>query len=504
MRLKSGIMNKFAAFLLLMMCFFTHAQNTCPVPPQSVVVFFGNGIDTTPRAAQRSLDQLQTAIGDTYNDQKIRYDLAYNNTSGMGADLIQSAQQAGLQWDSQLMSWLLVNRVVPAWFATWYQKLLLNRTTVIAGELTEHVEKYSTAILLGQKVVVVAHSQGNFYVNEAKKLLVQQLPAEKMKSFAVYGVAVPSNNVAGAAGPYITNHRDIIYQVVPNALPQNWKLKNAAGAEDNSRDWIQAHSFTDTYMSDAFDIKPSLVMGIKGQITSTQKPVADCTTYRPQILAMVEGSYNNQCKNSTDTTPAFLTISKTGVTMASGSFFDMNGPDTIVNLSQQFGRPNFIDIKTTLVNGASWDGNGLFFSGCGPGNEVGGSTLGQVNVTKTMMGLIEGSYQLFPSNRCFVHNGKVSEQLGTATSVVISGSTVYVGTASWDFGVNLATELVDATRGNASAPANYDPGFTLVNASQGGVSMLLEYRRIKGLRRVSVIEYSKPIGEQIVLACSFD
>jgi len=81
------------------------AQQTCPVPDKTVVIFFGNGINTTNRSAQESLKTLQDELGDTYNGQTLRYDLAYNRTTNIGVDLAQSVAQAGAQFSSQIMGW---------------------------------------------------------------------------------------------------------------------------------------------------------------------------------------------------------------------------------------------------------------------------------------------------------------------------------------------------------------------------------------------------------------
>jgi hypothetical protein len=278
------------AFFCLFLAPDLYAQSTCPAPDQSVVVFFGNGIATTEVDAKRSINALRLEIGDTYNGQKVRYDVAYNKTNGMVVDLVQSAAQALIQWNSQVMGWFNGLGVVPDWFNLWYQKFLLAFTTVVAEELPEHVAKYSTAIALGQKVVVVVHSQGNFYVNQAKMLMQQELPANKMQGFAVFGVAVPSDNVGGASSPYYTNNRDFIF-TIPNALPQNWTLKHISGALAQDVGPFQAHKFVDTYMSTEFDIRPALVSGIKTQMNVAQQPVAECDNYWSHLTAFFAGTY---------------------------------------------------------------------------------------------------------------------------------------------------------------------------------------------------------------------
>ncbi len=486
-------MKKLLSILLLLWFATTaFAQSTCPAPEQSIAIFFGNGITTTPDSAELSLERLEEEIGDSYKGQKVRYDLAYNKTTNIYVDLGQSAVQAGIQFDSQIMLWLNGQSLAPDWFAQWYQKFLLGFTVVAADELPEHIGKYGDAIAFGQKVVVVAHSQGNFYANEARKLLHQKLSAEKMASFQIFGVAVPANNVGGATGPYLTNDRDFIYSAVPGAISSNWVLRRADGtsAQDVSR--ITAHFFNGTYISPDFDTRPVLLLGIKAQMDAAQKPQADCSTYRPQILSMVKGNYNQTCNNPGAARRSTV-ITESGVTVAYPTVVsaDMSGPDTAVNLSNRPKETKPGSLKTILINGASWNSDGNIETGCGVGKDEPGGNLGRpVNITKTMLGVIDGVHQLFPRNRCAVGDKNGSQDLKVPTAVVISGTTVYAGDMSWELTSDISSELVEATRGAGTAPADYDPGFVLINMVEGGRTLLLEYRRNKGLRSVSLIEYS--------------
>ena len=161
-------MHKSIAICFLLFCHLSFGQMTCPVPEQKVVIFFGNGINTPFENAGESRRQLKLAVGDTYNSQTLRYDLAYNKTSGIALDLGQSALQAGVQFDSQIMGWFNNIGIAPDWFNQWYQGFTVALTNVIADEVSDHVDKYSAAIRHGQKAVVVAHSQKNFYFSGKK------------------------------------------------------------------------------------------------------------------------------------------------------------------------------------------------------------------------------------------------------------------------------------------------------------------------------------------------
>ncbi|WP_304543639.1 cadherin repeat domain-containing protein [Sulfurimonas microaerophilic] len=60
-------------------------------------------------------------------------------------------------------------------------------------DLTEQIKNYRTSINAGNQVIVIAHSQGNFFTNEAYNALS---PCEQ-KSFYMLGTANPANHVSG-------------------------------------------------------------------------------------------------------------------------------------------------------------------------------------------------------------------------------------------------------------------------------------------------------------------
>jgi hypothetical protein len=175
------------AFACLVAALPAFAQQTC-VLPQKTVIFFGNGIDTKPGEARESLKLLRNELGDTYNGQSLEYDVAYNSTYGQKLDLVQSALQAGVQFDSEIAAWLGDIGLAPTWFVDWYQKFLTVIPVVLAADVNTHILKYSKAIDQGKKVLVVSHSQGNFYVNEARRLMALLLTPAQMQNFAILGV----------------------------------------------------------------------------------------------------------------------------------------------------------------------------------------------------------------------------------------------------------------------------------------------------------------------------
>lgn len=273
-------MKKLPALALLVVGLFSYssfAQTNCDESSEQYRVFFVNGIRTSLSSAVNDRYELLAAIGGSHNAQAITYDLAYNHTRGTIVDLLQSIDQRiaqeGLRFDRRIMSWLNELGVVPDWLTEINQRLYSAIHIIQASELRDHVAKYREAILQGQKVLLVAHSQGNLYANASFDLLASSQPAIPMQSFGIFGVAAPTSYIAGGGG-YLTNHRDII-QHVPGALGQNWTLRHnnamsVAVADDVGS--FDAHSFSDTYLAPWFNVRSQLQVRIRSALTKLVDP----------------------------------------------------------------------------------------------------------------------------------------------------------------------------------------------------------------------------------------
>lgn len=91
--------NLFLCLLLTICVQISFADGTCKSPIDSAVIYFGNGINTTNASAQASLNRLMQEMGGEYNGQKLEYAVAYNQTGGIGVDLLQSEIQLGAQFN---------------------------------------------------------------------------------------------------------------------------------------------------------------------------------------------------------------------------------------------------------------------------------------------------------------------------------------------------------------------------------------------------------------------
>lgn len=183
-----------AALLFLCSCvgWSVDALAACPQP--ATTVFFVNGIDNSIPDASASLDALAQRLGPQLQGECLNFAFAYNSTS------------TPLTFDSD---------------------------TVDAN-----VRQYRAELALMNKVVLVAHSNGNVYAEEGYGRLT---PAERT-SVGVVAVATLLGAVPGD-GPHVTLVEDTFVALFPGALSAN--TTNTGGFCPQG---FGCHAFVDFYL----------------------------------------------------------------------------------------------------------------------------------------------------------------------------------------------------------------------------------------------------------------
>jgi hypothetical protein len=205
------------------------APPDCATPGTTVV--YANGIDNTIADAYTSLRRtealysrhIQSAPG-----SRLQFELAFNPSGGYGLiDLLESLDQLLDQPvpTSLLLEYVLGRTPPPAQVAVALARAIGQATA--APVLSKHVALYRERIATGDRVIVFAHSQGNFFTNDA----FGQLSAVERPHFGVIAVATPAASVAGG-GAHVTLNGDFIW-LVPGALPANSANSNPPGDGHN-------------------------------------------------------------------------------------------------------------------------------------------------------------------------------------------------------------------------------------------------------------------------------
>lgn len=223
---------------------------TGPLWPQTTapkaVIFFGNGVWNSTRMARHSAGLLRSEfkarhfplLVDEAFDTAFPFDYAKNETACIDdppdplrdpnclIDLQEALQQAaqaggftfGYQdfWRFLLGLTLDFPNITEIFAAVLQAKALsFDPLAVTFDDLQEQVTTYRETIDNGSKVLLVAHSQGNLFGNQAFNFIS---PSQR-RSFGMVSVATPASFVAGG-GPYTTLEQDFIHKVF-GALPPN-------------------------------------------------------------------------------------------------------------------------------------------------------------------------------------------------------------------------------------------------------------------------------------------
>jgi len=210
-------------------------------------VFFGNGMfneQTIAASGLRKLSRNIVATGDSQGDGW-KFELSYNHDEGISSILEVFRQRMGDQTASY-WRWLGNLEIAPDWFQSATQSVASGfdlLETVVDEDLRRHIQRYEGLLMEGNRVLVVAHSQGNLYANAAHTRLVDKgLP---MDAFGIVSVANPASHVAGN-GPYFTLVNDMVIHAVSLLFPNTLSPNVENNIDD--RDWTH-HSFIDSYLN---------------------------------------------------------------------------------------------------------------------------------------------------------------------------------------------------------------------------------------------------------------
>ncbi len=227
-----------------------------------VDVYYANGIKTIETKAYISLEQIKENVLRTQfkNDpllmsKRLHFNVSYNQTQGFILDMLESARQKmGNEW-----GWEDFLDVLSIGFIDILDHFLdiFPHDT----DLSRQVAAYKKSIEDGHGVIVIAHSQGNLFTNEAYAQIEASEQDKWMTDyFHMISVATPADHVSGN-GPYITFDNDPILGIPdnlekspvtnPNRVPEN---KGAIGVFGH---YVEFHAFS-YYMST--DISKSVIL----------------------------------------------------------------------------------------------------------------------------------------------------------------------------------------------------------------------------------------------------
>lgn len=256
-----------------------YAQTDRCVATGYTVGFF-NGVANSPVQAADSLAAIRATLGDSYKGEPIQYEVFYNHTGcgpgvagtlGCLEDLAETfvqrarqidasgelAEQFEFFWESLTGDKTLTDKVTEIYpstadtFSALYADVV---SKVVAGyafalsnpptntDYANHNARLDSLALQGQKLLLVAHSQGNLFATRAFDYIAPKIGSTSVSLIHIAPASTPTN----LRGGYVLANIDLII----NAL----RAQGLATVPDNnialspSRSDVSGHELVATYL----------------------------------------------------------------------------------------------------------------------------------------------------------------------------------------------------------------------------------------------------------------
>gem|GEM_PF-314750 len=311
--------NKVFTYLLALTCvlfltcnvYANDADDICiPKKQSKIIVGFFNGVMTDDVAAEKGLKEIKKLNLATSNNEIIEYEVFYNETKGI-FDFIEVFDQRAQEYKQVLVGRYEYMRILNSSHKWWERmqakglmlseflnavqnamleiiidnlKLISNNPT--AQDYAKHNNRIDNHILEGNKLLFVAHSQGNLFVNHAHKYALSKLPINTDTNKKVD--AIKTVHIAPASlllnGEYVLADKDRVINgfkavnKIPNMPPvspapdavvfvppvtHNIPSYKKRPAGSNGQTDILGHGLIEIYLNDKFASNLSTYIPIK-------------------------------------------------------------------------------------------------------------------------------------------------------------------------------------------------------------------------------------------------
>jgi len=261
------------------------------------VICYINGLSTDPIGAQDGLDALSALYGTQYNNEPVSYTLFYAPTDGLTQDVVNAfaqrvASSPGLTdrweliWDTldggggsisdlAIAENASLNGLVSDLRTTFLNDVSIKVKSLNANnEFQPALDQFTSALTMyytqQKKTLVVAHSQGNVYLNAAYDTVKPQLKTDSLRTVHV---ATPTATVRDPQGGYVTSTTDLVIQALAltlgNVEPANTEGPILAALSSDSG---FGHGFVDIYMNPNYKLLPAIKALADSNVQTLQSP----------------------------------------------------------------------------------------------------------------------------------------------------------------------------------------------------------------------------------------
>ncbi|WP_217495140.1 KTSC domain-containing protein [Vibrio sonorensis] len=258
---------------ILLLCSFDVIGSQCDPQSNKQSIYFSNGMFNEINDISISVYQLEKELSAFINPSAINYEISVNDSEQWLLQILEVAKQKLGDELSMFFIYLSSIDKAPEWFLEAVDEVVRSSFgNVNDQDLRQHVSEYQRAIDNCSKVLVIAHSQGNFYANSAWSQVYSRSFGNSMfeqrnfRSLGILSVATPSNYVGHQLldegdhldiTDYVTLTNDAIINIVRNSFPAT--LAGNVTNSNSSQDPLY-HNFVSAYL--AGDVSGS-VIGVK-------------------------------------------------------------------------------------------------------------------------------------------------------------------------------------------------------------------------------------------------
>lgn len=237
-------------------------------------VYFGNGILTEKVDGFFEADRIDRWLRPRIpaTDKKhVSFDLAYNPSDGYWTDLIEAFDQlvpsAPEKWDGFFPATIgmQIQRGIETLFENHLNSVggrilaAVSRRLLTPGlyddkTVQDLVRTYTKSLRSGERLLIVAYSQGNLYANAVyNHMRARQPPGINLAAIGIAAIGSPANTVATGDG-YVNSATDLVLRAVRaigfDGLPANDTSVPVFPAEDRL-----GHGFRDVYFNSRYTIR---------------------------------------------------------------------------------------------------------------------------------------------------------------------------------------------------------------------------------------------------------
>jgi hypothetical protein len=286
-----GLPVRISCFILLFSISYVQTSFAESCAGKGTVFVYGNGMFNSYEDAREGLKTLKRLLKRELKfdlKKQVEFELAYKTSEPILQQLLNVMSQKKIDDFQNFWLWVGSTRIAPSWFI----EAMISSSAQVFREKFEdlkvHFENYASHIREGFNVILISHSQGNLYANQAMKDLERFTDssltgsiADKRKEnpyfpkfseiFSNVQVATPANSTVNLS-PWLTFKDDLIIQAVRSFTQALAPSLDTPGSGSPPNGDFLGHNFIKAYLANP-EASSRLVKEVQSQYDSLRYPI---------------------------------------------------------------------------------------------------------------------------------------------------------------------------------------------------------------------------------------